>query len=498
MLRTTLSIGFASWFVSCLAALPARLTAQRVGRPAVEPYTVRTYDGGRHELELWRLDVPESGARPAGRRITVAFLRLKSTSTSPGSPIVFLMGGPGIPASVMAPIPPYWDLFERLRQVSDVILLDQRGVGLSTPDLDCPPASAPQDSFLTSRAALVGAFRTVYSSCASLWRARGIDPTAYTDNASADDIDDVRRALGVRRVSLLAFSYGTRLALDFARRHLNRLDRMVLQGPEDPNLRYRSSLAADSLFGRYARLASADSASATFVSDLPGRLVALLSSADRAPIVVRIRAPSGDSVSLPVGKSGLQAIIGEHVGDPRLPALIATLERGDTRILAQYVTALYAELAGGGGSLMGRAIECAALPSPTRIAEVDSASMHSVFGPLLDDAVVTPQFCAAVGLAGSQRSSGEQLAFAGPALIIQGTLDDRTGGNAAIIARSLPRSVTLLVQNGGHELLPVPEVGDVVLKFFEGRSVAGLQLRVVPPRFLSIAAALQPASRRGS
>jgi pimeloyl-ACP methyl ester carboxylesterase len=133
-------------------------------------------------------------------------------------------------------------------------------------------------------------------------RSRGIDPNAYTDDASADDIDDVRRAVGAERVSLLAFSCGTRLALDFAQRHPASLDCWVLQGVEDPNLRYRSSAATDALFRQYAGLAAADSASAAFAADLPRRLAALFASLDRAPVVMDVRTPSGGTASVRVGK----------------------------------------------------------------------------------------------------------------------------------------------------------------------------------------------------
>jgi pimeloyl-ACP methyl ester carboxylesterase len=499
MSRAARGIGMSSWLAACLAAAPAGIAAQGSGHAAVQAYSLRSYDGRQQPAELWKLPVPESRSRAGGKSITLAFLRLKSSSPSRGSPVVFLMGGPGIPATVMAPIPPYWDLFERLRTISDVILLDQRGVGLSVPDLTCPPRSGlPDPTFLTSRAGLISAFQTALASCASTWRARGIDPNAYTDDASADDIDDVRRALGVTRVSLLAFSYGTRLALDFARRYPGHLDRLVLQGPEDPDLRYRSSLDTDALFARYAQLAASDRATAAFAANLPQRLGALFASLERTPVVVRVRTPSGDSVAVPVGKEGLQAIIGEHVSNPRLPALIATLEHGDTRILTPLVTAMYDEIAGGGGSLMGRAIECSALPSAARIASVDAASKRSLFGPLFDNSVVTPAFCGALGLTRPAHGPGGRMPFAGPALIIQGSLDDRTGGNAEVIARLLARSETLLVENGAHELLPVPQVQRTVIDFLEREDVSGRRLHVAPPRFLSIEAALKPPQRPGS
>src|SRR4029453_17831592 len=107
-----------------------------------EPYVVQGFDGVERKGEL-RLKVKARRAQPAAGSIELAVVRLSSTAATPGDPIVFLMGGPGIGASVMARVPPYAQLFERLRTVSDVVLLDQRGTGLSLPSLDCPAREGP-------------------------------------------------------------------------------------------------------------------------------------------------------------------------------------------------------------------------------------------------------------------------------------------------------------------------------------------------------------------
>src|SRR6476620_119305 len=69
--------------------------------------TIRSFDGRELKGEVIRLTVPERHARPA-QTLTLGALRFRSTSPTPGVPTVFLMGGPGIPGSVMIPIPPYF------------------------------------------------------------------------------------------------------------------------------------------------------------------------------------------------------------------------------------------------------------------------------------------------------------------------------------------------------------------------------------------------------
>jgi hypothetical protein len=74
----------------------------RVTESTVSP---REGDGVERHAEWGRLSVPARHAQPARDAIELAVVRLESTATSAGDPIVFLMGGPGIPASVMAQVP---------------------------------------------------------------------------------------------------------------------------------------------------------------------------------------------------------------------------------------------------------------------------------------------------------------------------------------------------------------------------------------------------------
>lgn len=487
--------------IAALCLLQVRgASAQTVtGKIAFEPYVLRTYDGQVHEIELGKLSVPEAREKPNGPSVTVAFLRLQSTSAKPGAPIVFLMGGPGIPATVMAPIPPYWQLFDALRTSADVILLDQRGLGLSSPRADCPPLPAPLDSaFLTSHAALVATYRSVVATCAQHWRSKGVDPRAFSDVAIADDVDDIRRALGGPRVSLLGFSYGTRLAMAFARRHPDRLERVVLQGPTDADLEYHDPLTRDSLLVKLARFAAADSAAGPFSQNLLDRMRTLFARADSKPIAVRIRRAGGDSVVIPVGSDGLRGMVEGHLTDSRLPAFIATTERGDVTILTRWVESMYNDFSGGAGTLMARAITCSSRPTVARKTKVDASSSRSSFGASFDNFASDQAFCDALGGVAPAIQPHAKTLIPAPVLFITGELDDRTPvGNDAVLAKEFANSVILTLPNGGHELLPYTSVREIIADFFAGRDVRGRALSDDPPRFLSIEAAKQPPRRRG-
>jgi pimeloyl-ACP methyl ester carboxylesterase len=474
-------------------------SAQSPAKVTIEPYSLRTYDGQAHDVEIWKLTVPESRAHRSTRTMSVAFYRLKSTSSTPGSPIVFLMGGPGIAASVMAPIPPYWQLFDALRSAGDVILLDQRGLGLSSPKVDCPPLAQPLDTnLLTSRAAFVAAYRQVLTSCAAYWRGKGVDPRAFTDNEIADDIVEIVRALGPKRVSLLGFSYGSRLAMTVARRHPDLVDRIALQGPTDPDLEHRESLPFDSLFTRIANLAERDTISAPYSANLFARTKELFARTDQQPIALRIRRTSGDSVTVRVAGDVLRGLVAGHVTDVRVPALIATLERGDNVILTRWVEGLYNDFNAGAGSLMARAVNCSAAPSKERRARVDAAASGSIFGPAFDNFAGDWSFCSALGVDSSRPQPKLHTPLRSPVLFVTGELDDRTPiGNDSYLSREFRQSVRVHVANGGHEVLPDSAVRDLVVDFFLGRDVSGRSIQLAPPRFLSIEGAKLPARRPG-
>ena len=92
----------------------------------------------QNPADLEKLTVLEDRAKPGGRKIELAFARLKSTGSNPGSPIVYLDGGPGGSGIGMYRVDDYKVMFDEMRAAGDVILLSQRGTGFSTPRLIVP------------------------------------------------------------------------------------------------------------------------------------------------------------------------------------------------------------------------------------------------------------------------------------------------------------------------------------------------------------------------
>ena len=97
-----------------------------------------------------------------------------------------------------------------------------RGSGLSEPSLNCPEV----DKAILARFTKLGSYeeeaaerRAAVKTCRDRLVAEGIDLNQYDSEASATDLDDLRKAMNVDTWNLLGVSYGTRLALATMRSH---------------------------------------------------------------------------------------------------------------------------------------------------------------------------------------------------------------------------------------------------------------------------------------
>jgi pimeloyl-ACP methyl ester carboxylesterase len=162
-----------------------------------------------------------------GRRIDLQVIVLGATGDAlDPDPVFVLFGGPGQGAAEFA-----LDVaagFERTRLHRDVVFVDQRGTGGSNP-LDC---ELPEDPAV----AFQGVFpRDLMRQCRARLEQHA-NLALYTTSNFADDLDDVRRALGYERINLSGGSYGTRAALVYARRHPRQVRSMVLDGAFPPTI----------------------------------------------------------------------------------------------------------------------------------------------------------------------------------------------------------------------------------------------------------------------
>ena len=174
------------------------------------------------------LEVAENRAAPGGRKIKVFVGVLPANTLSPKpDPLFILAGGPGQAASQLAPFAAQLNAIRRER---DIVLVDQRGTGRSAP-LDCA-AERPDRHEAIETDPLPKA-----KACAAELAERGTDVAQYTTAAWVADLDAIRAALGYPRINLWGGSYGTRVALEYLRRHPDRVRSMILDGVAPPAMK---------------------------------------------------------------------------------------------------------------------------------------------------------------------------------------------------------------------------------------------------------------------
>jgi pimeloyl-ACP methyl ester carboxylesterase len=168
------------------------------------------------------LSVPEDRSNPDGRRIDLRVAVVPARATVPApDPMFAIAGGPGDPATQFFAWLP--GLYTGVHATHDIVLVDQRGTGASNA-LTLPPL--PDTSGLSASQADARLASWMHDALAAL----DADPRFYTSTVAADDLDDVRAALGYDRIDLYGTSYGATLAQYYLRQHADRVRVAVLDG----------------------------------------------------------------------------------------------------------------------------------------------------------------------------------------------------------------------------------------------------------------------------
>lgn len=473
-------------FLFSLAGAQTTPSERKEGDLKFEPFTI-PFEEQNVAAELGRLVVRENRTDPKTRLIELAFVRLKSTAERPGYPVVYLDGGPGSSAINIARIPDYMRAFMKLREVGDVILLDQRGVGRSKPNLTrLATESLPPDMFANNDTAL-RVFKERTTAAANHFRGQGVDIQAYNTIESANDIDDLRKALGAEKLNLVGFSYGTHLGLACIRYHGANLNRVVSIGTEGPDHTNKLPFTSDTSLRRLAQLAATAPELEGKIPDLIGILREVLARFEKQPVTVQITDQrTKKPVEVSVGKSGLQFLIMRDLGDtndlPIFPAWFYSMHQGDYSVLSRFVERRYNQF-GSALPLMTIVMDASSGTSRARAARIQEEAKTALLGgmvnfpfPGIDDAVGNPDL-------GEKYRSAIRTSV--PTLFISGTLDNNTPPfQADEVRRTFRQSTHLVIENAGHESMLVDaRVQQTIVDYLRGADVSKTKIALPPLRF---------------
>lgn len=465
---------------SLLAAAPALAQSSPTGPGPLryEPFALPVMGGSTMEAERGTFSVPENRNDPRSRRIDIGFVRLRALTPTPGAPIVYLAGGPG-GSGVDTMRGPRHLIFQELRKVADVILLDQRGTGLSNHTPLCSASAAFDAATPLTQASYTAYYRDTVDRCVDVWREAGVDLAGYTTVENADDIEALRQVLGVPRVNLMGISYGSHLTLATISRHPDSIGRIALTAIEGLDQTVKRPDRVDAVMLRIAAAIDAHPGRTEPFVEVMRRVHARYATPQ--PLV--LTAPDGRTMTLQADAFVIRMMAGVFAKNPsslpRLVAMYEALDKGETGAFAEIVYGFMDEPM----SLraMPLAMDLASGVTPRRAALIEAQAHASLTGLAINFPM--PQLAGAIPGLDLGDGFRREAVWSGPALIFSGDLDLRTPMEEMVEATAgLSGRSTVIVRNGGHDLYEAhPDIQELLVSFFSGRDVPNGELVLPAP-----------------
>ncbi|MEM6377622.1 MAG: alpha/beta hydrolase [Bacteroidota bacterium] len=462
------------------------------GHLEVEATSFKSASGQTIQAQQGQLWVPENRNNQQSDVIAISFVHLKSTNSKPQSPIIYLEGGPGSSCTWQAGNPDYLDYWLPFLSVSDVILLDQRGTGQGSERvLHIWQNEIPSDIFVSQEKANEH-FLNIAREAAPALKAKGVDLNGYTSKQSAEDMEDLRKKLGIQQWTLFGFSYGTHLGQAYLRYFEDRVANAILVGVEGPNHTYKLPLSMDQQFRKIALMAQQDPAISKEVPDLEALYKRVIKKLEQNPIELSFTSPlTGQPMPMKIGPFGLRVIMRIDIGDasdiPVFPRLLYAIDQGDYSSLQWFIQKRITLPFGVQG--MGTTMDLASGVSPERRAQIAKEEKETLFPGVanvpLDIYDKIPEVWPNPDLGEEFRSA---MTTAVPTLFMSGTLDCNTPPFQAEEVRwGFSNGQHIVVRNAGHEqILRHPQAIDKILDFLKGENVDGFNLSFPALKFIPL------------
>ncbi|MEO0319301.1 MAG: alpha/beta hydrolase, partial [Pseudomonadota bacterium] len=355
----------------------------------------------------------------------------------------FLSGGPGLSGMAAARYPGAYP-WTRNR---DVVIFAQRGTPDARPALECLAfnetlTAHSGDSGLSAQIAAAHA-------CRQRLVETGISLDAYHTAASAADIEAIREFLDTAQVALYAGSYGTRLALTYAREYPDRVSSMVLDSPLPHSADYDTQYPQNfrDRLRAIARSCAEQEQCGKAYPHLTNRFETAIADAGEHPWTVTV--DGGREVSITA--SDLLAALSDTSGEgiSNTPFIMDAIARKDVAFLKPLLARRAAPTPFAWG--MRLSVWCSeALAFSARRNRTAPENAALTFAGL-DGAVVDPSVCAAWNVPARPQSEKATTLSSVPTLILAGEFDadtpPRWGYDAA---KTLGRSHVVTVPFGGH------------------------------------------------
>ena len=299
-------------FITLVAVVGGALQAE-------QRYPVLKTCASNVEALCGAIEVPETRGAKGGRRLTLEVMVIPARSSTPAPDVVVALtgGGPGVAA---LPEAKGWvEGYPELRETRDIVFWDQRGTG-ATNALDCEMGGSSLRAFFGGEIDVP----TLIKCREDL--ARKADLRSYTHADSADDLEDIRKWLGLSKLNIYGSSSTSRLALVYAQRNPRKVRTLTIKAAtpvaaKNPLYAARESQAAlDRVFADCA----ADAKCSAAYPDLRSDFAAVMQSLAATP------AKLGDvEVTKEIFAGVIRRFLYGADTQAMIPAVISAAKRGN-------------------------------------------------------------------------------------------------------------------------------------------------------------------------
>ncbi len=437
------------------------------------------------DAKCGELRVPENRRQGRGRQLALRVVVVPALALRPKrDPLFLLVGGPGQSASVSGA--PIAALLQEVRAHRDIVLVDQRGTGQSGP-LACPRRGSSLAQLFADDLDTVAV-----ETCL---RKLDADPSEYSTPVAMDDLDEVRSTLGYERINLWGASYGTRAALEYARRYRTHARRLVLDGPVPTDVKLPLYAGRDAQ--RALNLVFADclkeAACARSFPGLEATFRQLLDELAREPRLAKVPHPrTGKPEEFTLDREAMASAIRLMLYSPPLAAMIPFAVTRATQGDYGPLVAAVATLADGVEQDLQYglflSVVCAEDVPRITSAEADVLTQGNFLGPSGLESM--RRACQRWPVARLPDSYFAPVTEQAPTLILSGNLDPIVPPLwGDLVAERMPHSKHIVVDGVAHGVTQVGCFPDVIADFLESESperiVAECAGRIERPPFVT-------------
>lgn len=438
-------------------------------------------EGAKEKVRCGTFEVYEDRNSKSGRKIAIKIVVYPATGADKKpDPVFYIPGGPGSSATEDAP--GVAQVFAKIREHRDLVFVDQRGTGGSNP-LNC-------DFF---KPADLRSYLGEYFPLEDVRKCRKqLEPKAnlklYTTTIAADDLDDVRAALGYDQINLIGGSYGTRAAQVYLKLHPKSVRAVILHGVSPTNQfmpRDFPQHTERALNGVIAECGADEACRAAF-PNLAAEVKSVLERLVRGPVDVQLKRQKAEesivvSLSRNLVAEAIRYMLYQAGGASRIPLFIHQAAQGNFLPFAEAAIYYRQEIVATGSNGMYLSVTCAEDLPLIKAGEGERNGLNTFLG---DYRLRQQRAACALWPQGKiPKDYAEPTRADVPALILTGEWDPVTPpvyGDTA--AKHFSHSLHVIVPHGGHGfngLNGLDCVDNLITSFIERGSTAGLDTACV-------------------